>query len=193
MSPQSTRLQSTSKQRTSLGDVGWNWLCRGARGRRAVNFGQLLVTGDFATATEPLSIIRCSTSPTLVGLRDRAWFRVLAAAFGLYARFVFAEVEPPVGRRSRPLGGLLDVVHEIRLGASFEERSRSFVFQRRQRDVGPLLNQMLTELVQDSAHLIGLEANRTQWIGERRLDFVRYGSDARTGFSKYLPRENRTV
>ncbi len=83
---------------------------------------------------------------------------ILAAVFRLYARFVFAQVEPPIGGRSRPLGRILDVVHEIRLGASFEEQW-PLVFERRECDVGPLLNQMLTELMQDSTHLFGLEAN----------------------------------
>ena len=83
---------------------------------------------------------------------------ILAAVFRLYARFVLAQVEPPIGGRSRPQGRILDVVHEIRLGASFEERW-SLVFERCKCDIGPLLNQMLTELMQDYAHLFGFEAN----------------------------------
>ena len=61
-------------------------------------------------------------------LGGRALFRVLVAAFGLYARFVFAEVEPPVGRSSRPLAACWTLCMKYACGLRLKN-SRSFVFQ----------------------------------------------------------------
>ena len=92
----------------------------------------------------------------------RSWGR----SCSVLALLLLAKLIPPVGRRSCPLGRLLDVVHEIRLWAPFEERW-AHPLDRRQRNVCPDLDKVWFVLANDAANGLCVEADCMKRVVQR--------------------------